>query len=214
MSARHTIIENARKSTGRGPAYLVYDFNQRHTPQFKRTVDPNTRTGTDFCAGLALQWLALHKAGDDYAYDEKKAVLVDPGDEPMRVQKVYLDRGHAKAFDEVGLKEEWNKTTKNAVQPGPLLDAASAPGMYFLQIRHTRDNGHAVAFTIHSWGTRARERAINYFDANLGAFYFGSRDQFQDWFDWVISLPLLPENAASYESYYADHWTLFRLTKS
>jgi hypothetical protein len=67
-----------------------------------------------------------------------------------------------------------------------------------------------MAFTIHGWGTS--ERAINYFDANLGAFYFGSRDRFQDWFDWVISLPLL-ENAASYESFYADHWTLFRLKK-
>jgi hypothetical protein len=68
----------------------------------------------------------------------------------------------------------------------------------------------AVAFTLHGWGTN--ERALNYFDANLGAFYFVSKDRFQDWFDWVISLPLL-DGGESYESHYTHHWTLFRLTK-
>jgi hypothetical protein len=215
MASRHTIIKQARDGTGRGPAYLVYDFNQRHTPQFKQTVDPTTHVGVDFCAGLALEWLALRRAGKDYDYDEQKEVLTDPGDEPMQVQRVYLDQGHAKAFDKVGLKEEWNRWTDNAVQPGPLLAAAAQPGMYFLQIRHTRESGHAVAFTTHGWGTD--ERAVNYFDANLGAFYFGNRKQFQDWFDWVLSLPLLesgnPPKPASYEDYYADHWTVFRLAK-
>jgi hypothetical protein len=152
--------------------------------------------------------LALHKAGKDYPYDEKREVLDDPGDEPMDVQAVYLKQGHGRAFARVGLTEESQRSTRNAVQPGPLLDAASQPGRYFLQIRHTSTDGHAVAFTIHSFGKT--ERAINYFDANIGSFYFGCRGQFQDWFDWVLGLPLLGKGE-SYESFYADHWTLFRL---
>jgi hypothetical protein len=208
MLGRSTIIQNARTSTGRGPAYLVYEFNQRHTLQYKLT-------GTDFCAGLALRWLVLHMRGKDFAYDDKTQVLSDPGDEPMQIQNVYVT-GHAKGFSQAGLKEDWQKSTKHAVQPGLLMDTASTSGMYFLQLRHTAESGHAVALTIHSFG--ASERAVNYFDANLGSFYFGCRHDFVDWFDWVLSLPMLPigtpPKPTSYESHYADHWTLFRLTKS
>jgi hypothetical protein len=160
----------------------------------------------------------LRKVVKDYAYDDKKQVLVDPGAEPMQIQRVYQDQGHAKGFDQAGLTEDWHKSKKHAVQPGPLMDTASKSGMYFLQLRRSADSGHALAFTMHTFGQGENERAVNYFDANLGAFYFGCRHDFLDWFDWVISLPLLPmgnpPQPTSYESHYADHWTVFRLTKS
>jgi hypothetical protein len=197
MSVRFSIIKQARDDNE-----LVYDFNQRHTPQYKRTQH-------DFCAGLSLRWLALHLAGKDYAYDDKKMVLDDPGDEPVDVQDIYENQGHLKGFTKVGLKRKDNETTvPGAVQAGRLMQSATAPGMYFLRIRHDSSSGHALAFRSYSFG--GDNRAICYFDANLGSFYFGNSKIFQNWFDDVISKPLLG-GGDSYEKHYAHEWILYRL---
>jgi hypothetical protein len=203
MSVRHSIIRQARADNE-----LVYDFNQRNSPQFKSN-------NHDFCAGLALKWLALRNQGwdHDYPYDETTKVLTDPGDEPLDLQDVYEKQGHLKAFDEVGFKRKSNETTvPGAVQPGRLVQAATDAGMYFLRIRHKDTkgavSGHAVAFRSYRFSSDGR--AICYFDANLGSFYFGNSKIFQDWFNDVISKPLLGPNE-SYEQHYAHEWILYPL---
>ena len=196
MSARHTIIKQARDN-----GELVYDFNQRHTPQYKRSP-------RDFCAGLSIQWLALHLAGKDYAYDTAKKLLDDPGDEPLDVQDVYEKQGHLKAFEKVGLKRKDKETTvPGAVQAGQLVAAASEAGLYFLRIRHDEDSGHAVAFQCQK---ASGDLSFLYFDGNLGTFSLASSKRFQTWFDDVIGRPLL-EGGDTYQSHYAHKWILYRL---
>jgi hypothetical protein len=197
MSARHTIIKQARDN-----GELVYAFDQAHTPQFKRSR-------RDFCAGLALQWLALQLAGKDYAYNERKKVLEDPGDEPLDVQDVYEKQGHLKAFEQVGLKrKEHEKVVPGAVQPGRLVEATSDAGLYFLRLRHDKGSGHAVG--LQCQGGPGDGLVYVYFDPNLGEFSLGSSKRFQEWFDDVIGRPLL-EDGDTYQSHYARQWVLHRL---
>jgi hypothetical protein len=197
MSARHSIIKEARDNDE-----LVYDFNQTHTPQFRQSH-------RDFCAGLSIEWLGLHLGGKDYDYDSRKKMLDDPGDEPVDLQKVYETQGHMKAFAKVGLKRKKHETTvRGAVQPGRLVEAASDAGLYFLRIRHDKNSGHALAFQCQSSSNNGL--SFTYFDANLGSFSLDTATRFQQWFDDVISRPLL-DGGESYQDHYAEEWILYPL---
>jgi Yersinia/Haemophilus virulence surface antigen len=195
MGVRESIIRQAQDKNE-----LIYDFNQRHTAQYKQTQH-------DFCAGLTLEWLIL-RLGPTPWRNEEVELTGQALDDAVDLQDVYENQGHGKGFDKSGLEEKDNPTkVTGAVQPGRLVDAAATQGMYFLQIRHDESHGHVVAFRSFSFG---RDVAVKYFDANLGSFYFGNSKRFREWFDWVIRQPLF-EAGQTYEQKYAHHWTLFHL---
>jgi hypothetical protein len=173
---------------------LVYAMDQSNTPALTQPGPWGAVSG-GYCAGLAMRWIALRYAGQDYPYNRKTHLADIPDWQATRDQNVLLNGwtgnfpdDYKANFAKYDLKLNLGLVTrtKTAMSGATLRRAARKEGCYFIVIRGRAqkpmepDPAHAVA--MQNMGAAG----WLFFDANFGEFRFKDAAAFEAFIGWFM----------------------------
>ncbi|QQS12389.1 MAG: hypothetical protein IPK81_23400 [Rhodospirillales bacterium] len=184
------------QTTARTGGELVYAMSQSQTDVLNDDMPGpwGAAAPAGFCAGLALRWIGLRRAGADYPFDPATGVaqgtfwqatrdqniMVDTRVTGSNPADVFLPRAEAvlKGYGVVVNRGRyWTSTT--GVSAAMLERAVFAgDGLYFVEMRR-KGGGHAL-------GLQRAGNEYRLFDSNQGEFVLKGLDAFRRFASWFL----------------------------